>query len=261
MKLGYLFVPPEHHRSERFGAQDCGRSSVARALGFSEFYVPVAGSETRRSGPRGPEGEACLELRSTAICPPGLRLASTRGVTQSTGETDHGLFVSPQIQAAQTIAAGPCRAPFSVSWADTETLSRHWSAHVTGCTRAGRCAHPGDWRVARSVLIADDVATARDMVMAPASPCRSYFRNILGPHARKARIDEAIDACVLYGDPGAVADKLLRITRATAVFGTLVLADHPWADVARALRSMILLEDVIQQCFGYSDRQMVSGWQ
>lgn len=261
MNLGYLFVPPEHHRSGRFGGQDCGRSTVARALGFSEFYVPATRRGTRRDGPRGPEGEACLELRGTAICPPGLRLASTGGVTQGRGETDQSMLVAPQCHAAPSLARGPRQAPFSVSWADTETLSRQWSAHVTGCTRTGRCAHPRDWRVARTVLIADDAAVARDMVMSPASPCRSYFRDILGPAAREACIDEAIDACVLYGDPGAVAGRLLQLTRATAVFGTLVLADHPWADAARALRSMVLLGDVVQQCFGHSDRQMVAGWQ
>ncbi len=257
MKLGYLFVPPEHHRAKRAGGHDRARATLARALGFSEFYVPA---QSRRTGPgdiRGPEGEALLKLRGMAVQPPGPRLASTGGVTQD--DAGQGLFLSPG--DPQTAASCPRHAPFSVSWADTETLSRQWAAHVTGRTRAGLCAHPRDWRVARSVLIADDAAVARDMVMARSSPCRSYFRSVLGPGADEARITAAIDACVLYGDPGMVAERLMQITRATAEFGTLVLADHPWADGARALRSMVLLEDVVQQCFGYSARQMVSGWQ
>jgi alkanesulfonate monooxygenase SsuD/methylene tetrahydromethanopterin reductase-like flavin-dependent oxidoreductase (luciferase family) len=170
--------------------------------------------------------------------------------------------VAPQIRDTQADAdASAGRAPFSVSWADTETLSRQWSAHVIGCTRAGRRAHPRDWRVARTVLITDDGAVARDMVMSADSPCRAYFRSVMGAEASDAAIDEKIDACVLHGNPDMVAERLLKTTRATAVFGTLVLADHAWADAERALRSMRLLHDVVEHCFSCADRQLVSGWQ
>ncbi|MCF3592397.1 hypothetical protein LZG00_00085 [Rhodobacteraceae bacterium LMO-12] len=262
MKLGYFFIPPENQRSGRFGDLDRGRGNMSRALGFSEFYLPAETSRSCGSNLRGPEGKAMLQVRSTTAWASVARLACTGGVDHCIAKPDESVLVSPQIsdmQADVDIRAG--RAPFSVSWADTETLSRQWSAHVIGCTRAGRSAHPRNWRVARSVLITDDGVVAKDMVMSADSPCRAYFRSVMGADASEASIDEKIDACVLYGNQDAVAEKLLKMTRATAAFGTLALADHAWADAERAIRSMRLLHDVVETCFSYPDRQMVSGWQ
>lgn len=258
MKLGYLYIPPVHRRKGRFACEGNGRAGVARALGFAEFYEAAALREADDCGMRGAEGDTLLRLRDMPPRRTGPRLASSGGVMQD--GIDVGLPIAPQGDAAQASISTGRGVPFSGHCADSETLSRQWSSYVTACTWAGHRVDPRDWRVSRSVFVSDTAAVARDMVLAADSPCRNSFRRALGPDAREADVDVAIESCVLYGDPAMVADSLTQITRATAVFGTLVLADHPWADTTRALRSMVLLGDVVQHCFRGVDRQLASGW-
>ena len=53
--------------------------------------------------------------------------------------------------------------------------------YVEGCQKGGRPADPANWRVAKSIFVADDDKKARDYVMAPNSPYRLYYDNLARP--------------------------------------------------------------------------------
>jgi alkanesulfonate monooxygenase SsuD/methylene tetrahydromethanopterin reductase-like flavin-dependent oxidoreductase (luciferase family) len=51
-------------------------------------------------------------------------------------------------------------------------VKTHWPKYVEGCERVGRKPDPANWRVAKSIFVADDDATARAYVADPDKiPC------------------------------------------------------------------------------------------
>ena len=59
---------------------------------------------------------------------------------------------------------------------DAAMGATHWPRYVEGCERAGRPAEPANWRVAKSIFVADDAATARRYATDPDSPYRSLLQ-------------------------------------------------------------------------------------
>ena len=160
MKLGYLFIPPAGGQSRRPGHAAAMRAPLAKALGFSEFYAPLTPSEDT-PGPHATERQSLLHILPNP--PEQLRpqLVLVDGQSRDRGRPAPGPVAAPVSHAAQArMHSARGRAPLSVSWSDTDMLARHWAAHVTGCTHAGRCARPQDWRVARTVIVDPDAARA-----------------------------------------------------------------------------------------------------
>ncbi len=52
--------------------------------------------------------------------------------------------------------------PISANFLLPVWVKSHWPKYVEGCARAGRPADPKNWRVAKSVFVADDDETARE---------------------------------------------------------------------------------------------------
>ena len=51
--------------------------------------------------------------------------------------------------------------------------------YVEGCERDGRIPEPADWRVARSIFVADDDVTARRYALDPEGAYGSYYWNLM----------------------------------------------------------------------------------
>src|SRR5215475_12301763 len=51
--------------------------------------------------------------------------------------------------------------PISANFLMPTWVKTHWPRYVEGCQRAGRTADPANWRVAKSIFVARDAATAR----------------------------------------------------------------------------------------------------
>ena len=47
--------------------------------------------------------------------------------------------------------------PISANFLMPQWVASHWPKYVEGCERAGRPADPANWRVAKSVFVADDL--------------------------------------------------------------------------------------------------------
>src|SRR6201992_838531 len=60
-----------------------------------------------------------------------------------------------------TEAAARGWGPISATFLVTAWVKSHWPKYVEGCERVGRAADPSNWRIAKSVFVAKDTATAR----------------------------------------------------------------------------------------------------
>ena len=141
-------------------------------------------------------------------------------------------------------------------------VASHWPKYVEGCERAGRTADPANWRVAKSVFVADDLDTARRYATDPDSPYRFYYSQLFTKLKKHGRInlfkehrdqpdDEVTfegvcERLIIWGTPDKVTDELLAFREETGDFGTLLLAGKDWADVDLARRSMVLLAERCQ---------------
>jgi alkanesulfonate monooxygenase SsuD/methylene tetrahydromethanopterin reductase-like flavin-dependent oxidoreductase (luciferase family) len=151
--------------------------------------------------------------------------------------------------------------PISANFLMPVWVKSHWPNYVEGCKRAGRPARPENWRVAKSIFVADDEATARDYATSPRSPYRNYYASLFTKLKKGGRIelfktsrempDEDVtldficDELVIYGTPEKVTDELLAFRERVGDFGTLLYAGMDWADRDLARRSMVLLAEKV----------------
>ncbi|MDE1569433.1 LLM class flavin-dependent oxidoreductase [Aquabacter sp. P-9] len=151
--------------------------------------------------------------------------------------------------------------PISANFLLPKWVATHWPKYVEGCERVGRVANPADWRVAKSVFVADDLATAREYALGPKSPYRFYYNQLLTKMKANKRadlfkpdpnmsdddltIERVLDELVIWGTPDKVADDLLRFQEITGPFGTLLYAGKDWVDRELGRKSMILLAEKV----------------
>ncbi len=137
----------------------------------------------------------------------------------------------------------------------------HWPKYVEGCERVGRKADPADWRVAKSVFVADDLDKAREYALGPQSPYRFYYNQLLTKMRKGGRanlfkedqsmpddavtLDYVMDQLVIWGTPDKVADEILAFRDEIGDFGTLLYAGKDWADRDLSRRSMVLLAEQV----------------
>ena len=152
--------------------------------------------------------------------------------------------------------------PISANFLMPQWVKSHWPRYVEGCERAGRPADPANWRVAKSIFVADDLETARSYAMDPGSPYRFYYSQLftkLKKHGRinlfkeykdqpddEVTLDHVCERLIIWGTPDKVADELLAFREETGDFGTLLVAGKDWADVDLARRSMVLLAEQVK---------------
>jgi alkanesulfonate monooxygenase SsuD/methylene tetrahydromethanopterin reductase-like flavin-dependent oxidoreductase (luciferase family) len=147
--------------------------------------------------------------------------------------------------------------PISANFLQPAWVASHWPMYAKGCANAGRIPHAADWRVARSIFVADDEATARSYGKGPQSPYRFYFRQMMTkligngrPELFKERmempdsditLDYVLDSLVIAGTINSVVDQILALRERIGPFGTLVYAGHDWVDESLGRRSMELM--------------------
>ncbi|UPJ71861.1 LLM class flavin-dependent oxidoreductase [Bradyrhizobium sp. 187] len=152
--------------------------------------------------------------------------------------------------------------PISANFLMPVWVKSHWPKYVEGCERVGRPADFAHWRVAKSVFVAEDRATAKEYATSARSPYRFYYEQMLGKMRKGGRlelfktdrnmsddevnIDMMMDALVIYGTPDEVADKLLAFRETVGPFGTMLYAGHDWLDRELARKSMVLLAEKVQ---------------
>ena len=151
--------------------------------------------------------------------------------------------------------------PISANFLMPEWVKSHWPKYVEGCTRAGRPADPANWRVAKSIFVADDDRTAAAYATGPGSPYRYYYSQLFTKLKAGGRIelfktrrdqpdeevtlDSVCERLVIHGSPDKVADELLAFRAEVGDFGTLLYAGKDWKDRDLGRRSMQLLAEKV----------------
>jgi alkanesulfonate monooxygenase SsuD/methylene tetrahydromethanopterin reductase-like flavin-dependent oxidoreductase (luciferase family) len=163
--------------------------------------------------------------------------------------------------------------PISANFLQPNWVASHWPMYRQGCENIGRAAEPRNWRVAKSIFVADDEATARRYAKSAAGPYGYYFDNLYRKRKASGRIDNfkhdrtmddaavtidyILDTLVIAGTADSVAEQILAFREKTGAFGTLLYAGHDWADPALARRSMELMATrvmpAVNRAIGESD--------
>lgn len=160
-----------------------------------------------------------------------------------------------------TAAAARGWDPISANFLMPRWVATHKDSYIEGCQQGGRVADLANWRVAKSIFVADDEKTARDYALNPNSPYVFYYKQLLtklkkngrsnlfkedqSMHDDEVTLDYVLDRLVMFGTPDKVADQLLAFREEVGQFGTLLYAGHDWTDPALAKRSMQLLAEEV----------------
>ncbi len=174
-------------------------------------------------------------------------------------------IVSPNSSSAR-MAAEKGWWPVSANFVQARYINSHWQAYQAGADAAGRPADAGNWRIARSILVARSDSEAEDYVGDPSGGLDFYFRyfqemyrdrgllELLKPDPAIA--DEAVEieaikrSMVTWGGPATVLDKLVALGEQWGDFGTLLMVGHDWDRPALWQNSMTLLAREVMPKFG-----------
>ena len=148
--------------------------------------------------------------------------------------------------------------PLSANFLLSHWLSSHWKNYSEGKQRVKEKANPADWRVARTIFVADEKAVAKKYGKEdPNSPYRFYWDKLLGNMLRAKRhivykkhesepdsavtLERVLDELVICGTAHEVADRILALREEAGPFGEIVYAGMDWVDERLARRSMELM--------------------
>ncbi len=151
--------------------------------------------------------------------------------------------------------------PISANFLLPKWVASHWPKYVEGCEQGNRPADPANWRIAKSIFVAEDDATARNYATDPNGPYVTYYNSLLTKMRRGGRLnlfkadqdmhDDAVtleDVCsqlIFCGSPERVTDQILEFRETVGDFGQLVYAGHDWADAELGKNSMILMAEKV----------------
>jgi alkanesulfonate monooxygenase SsuD/methylene tetrahydromethanopterin reductase-like flavin-dependent oxidoreductase (luciferase family) len=147
--------------------------------------------------------------------------------------------------------------PISANFLLPEWVKSHWPKYVEGREAVGAKADPSEWRVAKSIFVADDEKTAQRYGKGADGPYQFYFKQLTrkllgGGRGNLFKLDQAqpdseitpeyiTNKLVIAGTVDSVVEQLLAFRAMTGDFGTLLYACHDWAEPALAKRSMELM--------------------
>jgi alkanesulfonate monooxygenase SsuD/methylene tetrahydromethanopterin reductase-like flavin-dependent oxidoreductase (luciferase family) len=152
--------------------------------------------------------------------------------------------------------------PLSANFLLSKHLKSHWLNYAKGKAEAGQKADINDWRIARTIFVADDDKIAARYAREDAdSPYRFYFSQMRAKMKRGGRLyvfkshkeqpdeeiteDFVMDNCVTFGTVNKVVDEILKLREETGDFGELVYAGMDWLDPTLAKRSMQLMAEEV----------------
>jgi len=150
--------------------------------------------------------------------------------------------------------------PISANFLLPEWVASHWPKYVDGCKASGKEAKPADWRIAKSMFVADNEQTAKEYGHGPKGPYHFYFKQLIrklvgaGGRGNLFKLDQnepdaSITAdtmtprLVIAGTVNSVVDQILAFREKVGAFGTLYYPCHDWVDPKLGRRSMELMAE------------------
>ena len=133
--------------------------------------------------------------------------------------------------------------------------------YLDGRRSAGLSVDASHWRVARSIFVADDEATARRYAHREDGAHGFYFHAMKTKLAKGRALDvmrdfpeqpdselstqRCVERLVIAGTPESVADQIMAFRKEVGGFGTLLYTGHDWVDPALGRRSMELMANEV----------------
>jgi len=147
--------------------------------------------------------------------------------------------------------------PISANFIHPHWLATHWPTYKEGCEQGGHAIRGEDWRVARSIFVADNEATAKRYALDPNGAYGYYFQNLMMKRRARGMLDTfkhdtsmpdsectveyVLSHLPIYGTPEQVAEKVVGLRGQVGPFGKLLYVGHDWQDPKLAQRSMELM--------------------
>jgi alkanesulfonate monooxygenase SsuD/methylene tetrahydromethanopterin reductase-like flavin-dependent oxidoreductase (luciferase family) len=152
--------------------------------------------------------------------------------------------------------------PLSANFLLSKWLKTHWQNYAEGKVQVGATPEVKDWRVARTIFVADDEQTAAAYArFDPNGPYLHYYGQIYKKLIRSKRLfvmklekeqpddqvtlDFVMDELVIYGTVNSVVDKILALREQIGVFGEIVYGGMDWVSPELAKRSMQLMAEEV----------------
>ncbi len=172
-----------------------------------------------------------------------------------------GTAVAPFSQGVTEMAKRGWQ-PISANFLLPQWVKTHWPKYVEGREAAGAIAKSSEWRVAKSIFVADDEATAQRYGKSAEGPYHFYFKQLVrklvgaGGRGNLFKADQAmpnelitpdyvVDKLVIAGTVDSVVQQLLAFREQVGDFGTLLYACHDWIDPVLGQRSMQLMAEQV----------------
>jgi alkanesulfonate monooxygenase SsuD/methylene tetrahydromethanopterin reductase-like flavin-dependent oxidoreductase (luciferase family) len=152
--------------------------------------------------------------------------------------------------------------PLSANFLLSKWLKTHWQNYAEGKTQVGAKAEVKDWRVARTIFVADDERTAAAYARFDQNgPYLHYYGQIYKKLIRSKRLfvmklekeqpddqvtlDFIMDELVIYGTVNSIVDKILALREQIGDFGEIVYGGMDWVSPELAKRSMQLMAEEV----------------
>jgi alkanesulfonate monooxygenase SsuD/methylene tetrahydromethanopterin reductase-like flavin-dependent oxidoreductase (luciferase family) len=152
--------------------------------------------------------------------------------------------------------------PVSANFLLPEWVASHWPRYKEGCLAVNKQPEPSDWRIAKSIFVADDEKTAKAYGHGPQGPYHFYFKQLIrklvgaGNRGNLFKLDQSepdasitadtmTPKLVLAGTVNSVVEQILAFREKVGAFGTLYYPCHDWVDPKLARRSMQLMAEQV----------------
>ena len=143
-----------------------------------------------------------------------------------------------------------------------EWVASHWPRYQEGCIAINKKPDRADWRVAKSIFVADDDKVAERYGRSAEGPYHFYFKQLVrklvgfGGRSNLFKLDQnqpdseitadyVTQKLVIAGSVDSVVEQILAFREKTGDFGTLLYPCHDWLDPALGKRSMQLMAEQV----------------
>ena len=144
--------------------------------------------------------------------------------------------------------------PFSHCLISGNVVANQWQTYAEAAQQAERPANRSDWRVCRSIFLADTTAEAVERARSNSlgqnyeyigrlfdkGLGRAIYKRDLEMPDSECQLDYLMQEQIIAGDVDTVLNRLLSLVEETGPFGKLILMSYDWDDKASWLRSMEL---------------------
>ena len=159
--------------------------------------------------------------------------------------------------------------PFGHCLVTANVLADMWNSYEAGAREAGRIADRSQFKIARSIFLADTTQEAEERARSNSlgqnyeyigrlfdkGLGRKIYKRDLSMRDADCQLDFLMTEQIIAGDVDEVLRRLLKMREETGPFGTLILMSYDWDDKESWLHSMELFAHELMPAFNAAVRE------